>query len=108
MNVAPSRLVVVAESLWRQESRFTHRGATPRAVSAESEHHSLESGTVITVDRPLGRHIECLGGALWVTHDGDPKDVILEAGQRYRPVRNSRMLVQALGPAEFRVSRRAT
>jgi hypothetical protein len=35
-------------------------------------------------------------GLLWLTHDGEPKDLILEPAERYRADRRSMLLVQAL------------
>lgn len=41
-----------------------------------------EAHTLDCVDE--GVVVRCLGGSLWITHDGDCKDVILHAGQAYR------------------------
>ena len=38
----------------------------------------------------------CSSGSLWITHDGDPKDVILVPGETYRAQRNDAMHVFAL------------
>jgi hypothetical protein len=42
-----------------------------------------------------------VSGTLWVTHDCDPKDIVLAAGQEYCCDRASRMLVQALEDADL-------
>ena len=38
----------------------------------------------------------CCSGSLWITHDGDPKDVILVPGESYRAEREDAMHVFAL------------
>jgi hypothetical protein len=40
--------------------------------------------------------LHCLSGALWITHDGDPRDVILAANESYLVDRPDRMTVHAL------------
>jgi hypothetical protein len=40
--------------------------------------------------------IRCASGSLWITHDGDPKDVILVPGESYRAEREDAMHVFAL------------
>ncbi|HEX2543925.1 MAG TPA: DUF2917 domain-containing protein [Ramlibacter sp.] len=38
----------------------------------------------------------CTTGSLWITHDGDPKDVFLSVGQSYRAERDDAMHVFAM------------
>ena len=40
----------------------------------------------------------CSSGSLWITHDGDPKDVILGAEESYRAEREEAMHLSALQP----------
>ena len=48
-----------------------------------------------------GTRIECRRGALWITVDNDPRDVLLDAGQSFTLDSNEGTIVQAiLGPAE--------
>jgi hypothetical protein len=50
-----------------------------------------------------GQRLECLAGHLWITHDGDPKDLILAPGERYE-VRSARpMFVSACNEAGARL-----
>ena len=44
-----------------------------------------------------GRHITNVHGTIWVTLDGDPRDVVLETGDSYSFDRAGRAMVQALG-----------
>jgi hypothetical protein len=40
--------------------------------------------------------VHCREGEAWITHDGDPKDVMLQAKQSYVVERGTRMTVHAL------------
>ena len=42
--------------------------------------------------------VRCAKGRLWITHDGDPKDVVLDPLQSYRAERRNVMRVHALMP----------
>lgn len=74
---------------------------------APDHRHELDKGAILAFELPLGIELACLQGTLWITHDRDTRDVVLEAGTHYLPDRPSRMLVQALEAAQVRVSRRA-
>jgi hypothetical protein len=43
--------------------------------------------------------VRCIEGRLWITHDGDPKDVVLDAGESYSAARPATMLVHAMRPS---------
>jgi hypothetical protein len=40
--------------------------------------------------------VHCRNGEAWITHDGDPKDVFLQAKQSYTVQRTDRMTLHAL------------
>lgn len=42
--------------------------------------------------------VRCAAGSLWLTHDGDPKDVVLGANQSYQAEREAPLRVHALHP----------
>ncbi|MDB5858362.1 MAG: hypothetical protein JWQ76_2051 [Ramlibacter sp.] len=42
--------------------------------------------------------VRCASGSLWITHDGDPKDVILGADESYRAESERTMHLSALQP----------
>ena len=46
-----------------------------------------------------GLRIESRRGALWITQDGDPRDVVIEAGQSHAIDREGPVYVQALDAA---------
>jgi hypothetical protein len=67
----------------------------------------LDKRALLPVEQPLGIEITCTAGALWVTHDHQPEDACIEAGQTHVVRYGSRMILQALEPASFRLERRA-
>jgi hypothetical protein len=42
--------------------------------------------------------VRCTAGSVWITHDGDPKDVVLGPGDSYEAPRPAAMLLHALQP----------
>jgi quercetin dioxygenase-like cupin family protein len=63
--------------------------------------HALPRGATLAVDAPLGQEVYCIAGTLWITHDRDPEDHVVEAGRTYVPACGTRMLVHALADARF-------
>ncbi len=88
--------------LWRarSDSRPQQAALTPANTQ------TLQKGALLVVLDPLQHRVECLGGSVWITHDGDIKDIILDAGQNYQAERNSRMVIYALTGASLRLGRR--
>jgi hypothetical protein len=72
------------------------------ATGAISE-QLLGKGEAVHFDDASGRLLRCLAGNLWITHDGDPKDVVLEAGESYLVTRSTRMIVYALQGGRMRL-----
>ncbi|HYE38628.1 MAG TPA: DUF2917 domain-containing protein [Ramlibacter sp.] len=71
--------------LWRPP-RVTRRFVV---AMRRGEHRTFER-----VDASV--QVVCASGSLWITHDGDPKDVILYGGESYRAQREDAMHVFAL------------
>ncbi len=65
----------------------------------------LKRNQVVTVRGGLGHSIVCDSGIVWVTQDGDPRDIILRAGQSFTIDRNGPTLVQAFEPGTISITR---
>jgi len=76
----------------------------PRTASAAGFQMDLPARTVLTLPDAAGIGIECRSGTLWVTLDHDPRDIVLEPGQRYVGDTHRRALVSALGPSSIEVT----
>jgi Protein of unknown function (DUF2917) len=57
--------------------------------------HRIEDGA--------GTLIECLSGVLWITQNGDHRDITLEGGQRFWLDRDGLAIVYGLEAARFRL-----
>jgi hypothetical protein len=80
----------------------------PASRSRESHPvHELASGSTMVLCEPFGRRVECLDGCVWITLDGDPRDIVVEAGQTFTADRNQRALIHALEASLVRVNRPA-
>jgi len=75
-------------------------GPTP---SPEPALHELDEGEILKIPQPLRLEVVCLRGSLWITHDGDPKDIMVEAGGCYRVDRPSTLLIHALLRARLEI-----
>lgn len=66
-----------------------------RIVALELPGGGME--TIPSVDASIV--VRCSRGSLWITHDGDCKDVMLGGGEFYRAQRRAPMRIHALGDA---------
>ena len=57
----------------------------------------LTRGSVMRIENGRGRWIEVMHGTLWITQDGDPGDVVLQAGEAFRLDRDGTALLTATG-----------
>jgi hypothetical protein len=81
-------------SPFERELHLRPRERVTRRIALE-----LDSGSTHVFDRVDGSvMVRCASGSLWITHDGDPKDVILGADESYRAEREDTMRVSALQP----------
>ncbi len=64
----------------------------------------LPRGHLHRVDNGRGTLLQCLGGTLWLTQQGDPRDIVLEAGEEAVIDRDGTSIVSALSDASFVLS----
>jgi hypothetical protein len=92
LQFVQDRLRLNHASPLNRELRLTPRPRVMRRFAVE-----LERGSTHVFDRVDGSvMIRCISGSLWITHDGDPKDVILASEDSYRAERDGAMHVFAL------------
>jgi hypothetical protein len=60
---------------------------------------ALARGATLRVECPEGTAVACLDGCLWITHDGESEDIIVEPGMPYTAAKASTMLVHAMADA---------
>ena len=78
--------------------------ATPNRVAARV---SLECHGIHAVQGFEGGLIKCVEGCVWLTHDGDCRDVLLETGHVHVADRASRLVISALSRSTIRLVPRA-
>lgn len=66
---------------------------------------ALNKNETLTLSRPADTQIECFKGCVWVTQDGDLRDIMLEAGQNLSISRPARVLVHALESSQVNLRR---
>jgi hypothetical protein len=64
---------------------------------------ALEKKGLLKIEHALGRRVCCEAGAVWITLDGDRRDVVLEAGQVFVSDRNATMVITGLDPATISI-----
>jgi Protein of unknown function (DUF2917) len=65
---------------------------------------ALEQEGLLRVQRGNGLHIFVRSGSVWITQEGDTRDVVLEAGESFRLDRDGLALINAFSPAHVTVS----
>jgi hypothetical protein len=98
MQFVQERLRHHTSSLAR-EFRLTQPARVIRRFALEMQ--KGEARTFERVDASVV--LRCSSGSLWITHDGDPKDVIMHAGEGYRAQREDAMHVFALQPCVIEI-----
>jgi hypothetical protein len=69
---------------------------------------SLPRGQLQRMQDARGQVVVCLQGSLWLTQEGDTRDVVLEAGDEARIDRDGLTLLHALRDARYLLSDAAT
>lgn len=73
-------------------------------VASDRVMRALSKGATYWVNRPRSRQVHCTCGTLWLTFDGHPQDVVLEAGEALTCAWSSRLAIHALTDAGFTLS----
>ncbi len=71
------------------------RSAVPPSCAVQT----LQTDGLLRIAHPLGMRVDCLEGSLWITQDGDLRDVVLQAGQSFCPQSAQPVLISALAGA---------
>ena len=81
--------------------------ATPQ-INAESQRGSfnlnLNRQAIFSVPDAAAVRILCSEGAVWITLDGDPRDVVLQRCQDFTSMEHRRAVVYALQPSRVTVA----
>lgn len=64
----------------------------------------LQARGISEVADAAGVEIACRCGSIWITLDGDPRDIVLDAGQRFQTDQSRRALIYALEPSRLVLS----
>ena len=56
----------------------------------------LAPGQLLNLEHAAGTRIASRGGSVWITQDGDPRDIVLGAGEAFELDRDSPVIVQAI------------
>lgn len=89
---------------WFVRMRWTRSvpdARTTGAASPSRDIHELAMNGALSLVGARGRRVECLRGCIWITVDGDVRDVVLVAGQSLRLDRQQPVLIQALEPSRM-------
>ena len=73
-------------------------------LQLESATLQLARGQLVRLEDAAGRVVRNHDGAVWVTEDGQPRDIVLREGESYRLAGDALVLVHALRDSRFTVS----
>ena len=68
----------------------------------------LAHSRILNLRNHKGDRVDCLDGSVWITQDGDPRDIVLDAGESFTLDRPGTALVYALADARVAVQHAAT
>jgi hypothetical protein len=95
-------LLAITQSALRQlksGARARDGGTTPEGATMLKCHRTL------WIARPLGLLVRCDSGTLWLVFDGDPADVVLEAGEEWFCRNHTKLSIHAMTSASVRLGR---
>lgn len=88
--------------------RDMHLTGDQQMKSCQACPESLESGGVSTRRMQSGEKIVCQSGALWITQDSDPRDIVLGPGEVFVADRSGIVLLFAFEASAFQVEANRT
>jgi len=103
MNIALNPVAGFTQAFFQLLRRSRVAASQVTMIPAIGNMHDIQKGATLVVDNPLHREVVCLQGLLWITHDRDTKDIMLDAGEHYGVDRSTRMLIHALESARIRL-----
>ncbi len=62
---------------------------------------TLVKGTVRHLAARVGRSVECLSGSIWITQDGDRRDIVLGAGEAFAFDRKTDAVLSAFDDSRY-------
>lgn len=64
---------------------------------------SLRQNSMLHLPDAAGVQIACRNGTVWITLNGVPRDIVLEAGERFASTEHRDALVMAMAPSSISV-----
>ena len=61
----------------------------------------LAKGRLRHLPARVGRSVKCLSGSIWITQDGDPRDVVLGAGESFAFDRCTDAILSAFADSRY-------
>lgn len=82
---------------------FTRTAAAARPRRCSS-HTDLAKHVTHWIGATAGTEVRCVQGTLWLTYDGQQRDIVLRAGESHSSDRGGRLAVHALEAAQYRAT----
>jgi hypothetical protein len=92
---------LIAIANWLQAKLVEYSESSQAVVGPNYKELCLASNEIRALANPQGVTVECLKGCIWITIDGDPRDVVLGTGQSLTLARDKRTLIMALEPTHI-------
>ena len=93
---------LIAIATWLQTKLAEYSEPGQAVVGPKYDELCLASNEIRALASAQGVVVDCLKGSVWITIDGDTRDVILGAGQSLTLDRKERTLIMALEPSDVR------
>lgn len=81
--------------------RMSQTEGTITQVAGHMPAQSLSRTQMLHIERPHGETIRCVSGRLWLKHQGDPEERVIEAGQSFQASLPGRLTIMALVESTF-------